>query len=52
MIFKKVFKNAYFWYAHYQAVAFWPEIKIKKSEQQKVTPSDCEENAPSLIKIS
>ena len=28
MIFKKVFKNAYFWYAYFQAVAFWPEIKI------------------------
>ena len=51
MIFKKVLKSTYFWYAYFQAVPFWPEIKIKKSEQWKVTPSDCEENATSFIKI-
>ena len=28
LIFKKVLKNAYFWYANFQPVPFWPEIKI------------------------
>ena len=28
MIFKKVLKSTYFWYAYFQAVPFWPEIKI------------------------
>ena len=37
--------------ANFQAVPLWSEIEIENSEQQKASPSDCEENAKRIIKI-
>ena len=51
LIFKKVLKNTYFWYAYFQAVPFWSETKIQNSDRTKASPSDCEENATRIIQI-
>ena len=50
-ILKNIFKNWCFWYAYFQVVPFWSETKIKNSDQTKVSPSDCEENAKGIIQI-